>query len=211
MTGRRPTLIPLPAPAPLGTVDDALGNAHAGMQDALAALPVDPPTYLVAPSVLTAHELQDLLRTAALDVPYRVTARGVAGMRPGVYRSDTHGPPPTAVWHGPTAPFAHVLTRGGNAAAAALADAPAVVHLLGNGPKPAAEALRLRIAACGRGLTAWCDDRPAPSAPALLGLAGGEKDVACHITVGRAQPDPRLRVPVPADIRPGPPDPGAPA
>ncbi|MER6141317.1 hypothetical protein ABT174_14795 [Streptomyces sparsogenes] len=167
------------------------------VDDALAALPVRPPAYTTAPArPPTARVLLTLLRGAAPIPPYRLTVNSVAGLEPGVYRADTGPGPLEPVWRGPTAPYAHVLTRGGHPAAAALAHAAAVVHLLGGGPPRSAEALRLRVAAFGAGLTAWCDDAPAPAAAAFLGLAPGAADVVCHITLGHAPPEPRLRVPV---------------
>ncbi|MEU1662995.1 hypothetical protein ABZ547_05185 [Streptomyces sparsogenes] len=167
------------------------------MDDALAALPARPPDYTAAPAQPpTAGDLLTLLRGAAPTPPYRVTVNSVAGLEPGAYRADTGPGPLEPVWRGPTAPYAHVLTRGGHPAAAALAHAAAVVHLVGGGPPRAAEALRLRVAAFGAGLTAWCDDAPTPAAAAFLGLTPGAADVVCHITLGHAPPEPRLRVPV---------------
>ncbi|MGY0056729.1 hypothetical protein ACWY4P_09220 [Streptomyces sp. LZ34] len=172
------------------------GPVSVGMADALAALPVEPPAYPAAPGRLTARDLLTLLRKAAPDPPYRVTVHSVDGMDAGVYRADTAQGPLEPVWRGPTAPYAHVLTRGGHPAAAALAAAAAIVHLVGDGTPRAAEALRVRVAASAAGLTAWCDGAPTPAAAALLGLTPGVADVACHITVGHARPEPRLRVPV---------------
>lgn len=168
-----------------------------GMEDALAALPVEPPVYTAAPGRLAASDLLTLLREAAPEPPYRLTIRSVDGMDPGVYRADTAQRPLEPVWRGPTAPYAHVLTCGGHPAAAALAGAAAIVHLVGGRGAPrAAEALRVRVAASAAGLTAWCDDAPTPAAAALLGLIPGVDDVACHITLGHAPPEPRLRIPV---------------
>ncbi|MEU5031320.1 hypothetical protein [Streptomyces milbemycinicus] len=171
--------------------------ASGGMEDALAALPVEPPVYTAALGRLTASDLLTLLHKAAPDPPYRVTVRSVDGMDAGVYRADVAQGPLEPVWHGPTAPYAHVLTRGGHPAAAALADAAAIVHLVGgHGTPRAADALRVRVAASAAGLAAWCDDAATPAATALLGLIPGVADVTCHITIGHARPEPRLRIPV---------------
>ncbi|CAL9671693.1 hypothetical protein SUDANB15_07441 (plasmid) [Streptomyces sp. enrichment culture] len=166
------------------------------VEEALATLAAAPPDHEAAPSAApTRQDLTALLRAADLRTPYRVTVRRVEGMEPGVYQPGTGGTLPAAVWTGPTNHLAHLLTWGGHETAAALAGAPAVVHLVG-GPQTAAEVLRLRVAAVDLGLGTWCDDHPAPSAAALLGLTAGE-DVICNVTVGRARPEPRLRVPVP--------------
>ncbi|MGY4968494.1 hypothetical protein ACWGCC_04585 [Streptomyces nigrescens] len=181
-----PSAARAPAPAPPGT----------GLADALAALPAEPPAYLPTPAPLTAEELHALLGAAAPVPPYWVSVRCVDGVAPGVYRADGADGAFNAVWHGHTAPLAHVLTRGGHAAAAALADAAATVHLAGSGQGPVTEALRLQTAVTGRGLTAWCDDRPAPAAAPLLGMGPGGDEVVCHVTLGRARPEPRIRIPL---------------
>lgn len=194
-TPRAPEPAAVRAPEP--TAARVYEPAAARVDDALAALPARPPAYTAPPAQpLTVRDLLTLLREAAPTAPHRITVNSVAGLEPGVYRADPGPGPLEPVWRGPTAPYAHVLTRGGHPAAAALAHAAAVVHLAGGGPPRAAEALRLRVAAFGAGLTAWCDDAPAPAAAAFLGLTPGGAGVVCHITLGHAPPEPRLRVPV---------------
>ncbi|MGO4751961.1 hypothetical protein AB4212_25690, partial [Streptomyces sp. 2MCAF27] len=64
------------------------------------------------------------------------------------------------------------------------------------GAPRAVEALRVRVAASAAGLTAWYDGAPTQAAAALLGLIPGVDGVACHLTLGHAPPEPRLRIPV---------------
>ncbi|EMF02007.1 hypothetical protein H340_03259 [Streptomyces mobaraensis NBRC 13819 = DSM 40847] len=168
--------------------------AGAGLDAVLADLPTGPPAHLRTGAAVTREKLVRVLAAAGVRAPYRVTVRDVAGLEAGLYGPVTDGPEP--VRPGDTASLAYVLTRSGPAAVAALADAPVTVHLLGELPLRAAEALRLRVAAHETGLTAWCDDRPTPAAAALLRVEPGEGAVACHVTLGHAAPEPRLRVPV---------------
>ncbi|GHF53497.1 hypothetical protein GCM10010218_38740 [Streptomyces mashuensis] len=168
--------------------------AGAGLDAVLADLPAGPPLHLRTAPAITRQELGKVLAAAGVRTPYRVTVRDVVGLEAGLYAPVADDL--ACLRPGDTASLAYVLTRGGPAAVAALADAPVTVHLLGELPLRAAEALRLRVAAQEAGLTAWCDDRPAPAAAALLRVEPGGDAVACHVTLGHAAPEPCLRVPV---------------